>query len=305
MKKVANPATFLFSRDFINLRAFILGITFALMWSSAFTSARIIVDSAPPLSALSIRFIISGLLAVLIGWILGQSLKLNRSQWKATLIFGICQNSIYLGLNFIAMQKVEAAIAAIIASTMPLIVAFLGWSLFRDKLTLISILGLTLGFLGVYLIINNRIENMDNLLGIALCVIGAISLAIATLFLKNTTSGGNLWIIIGYQMIIGSLALIPFAILFEDTNITWSSSLIIAFFYTTLIPGLLATWIWFILVSEVGAIRGASFHFLNPFFGVLIAYIILGENITTSDYIGVIIISVGIITVQFSRNVES
>ena len=109
-------------------------------------------------------------------------------------------------------------------------------------------------------------------------MIGAISLAIATLFLKNATSGGNLWIIIGYQMIIGSLALIPFAILFEDTNITWSSSLIIAFFYTTLIPGLLATWIWFILVSEVGAIRGASFHFLNPFFGVLIAYIILGER---------------------------
>jgi drug/metabolite transporter (DMT)-like permease len=203
------------------------------------------------------------------------------------------------------MQKVEAAIAAIIASTMPLIVAFLGWSLFRDKLTLISVFGLTLGFLGVFLIINNRIEDMDNLLGIVFCMIGAISLAIATLFLRNATSGGNLWIIIGYQMIIGSLALIPFAILFEDINITWSFSLIIAFFYTTLIPGLLATWIWFILVSEVGAIRGASFHFLNPFFGVLIAYIILGENITTSDYIGVIIISIGIIAVQFSRNVES
>ncbi len=274
------------------------------MWSSAFTSAKIIVENAPPLYTLSIRFIISGLIAISIGWMLGQSLRLNTSQWKATLLFGICQNSIYLGLNFVAMQKVEAAIAAVIASTMPLIVAFLGWVLFKEKPKLITILGLVLGMAGVYLIINTRIENIYNLLGILFCAIGAISLAIATLSLRNATSGGNLWIIVGYQMIIGSLALIPFALMFDDINVIWSTPLIIAFFYTTLIPGLLATWIWFIIVSEVGAIKGASFHFLNPFFGVLIAYMILGENITRSDYIGVAIISIGIITVQLSRNVE-
>ena len=286
------------------MRASILGVVFAFMWSSAFTSAKIIVENAPPLYTLSIRFIISGLIAISIGWMLGQSLRLNTSQWKATLLFGICQNSIYLGLNFVAMQKVEAAIAAVIASTMPLIVAFLGWVLFKEKPKLITILGLVLGMAGVYIIIDTRIENIYNLLGILFCAIGAISLAIATLSLRNATSGGNLWIIVGYQMIIGSLALIPFALMFDDINVRWSMPLIIAFFYTTLIPGLLATWIWFIIVSEVGAIKGASFHFLNPFFGVLIAYMILGENITRSDYIGVAIISVGIIIVQLSRNVE-
>jgi drug/metabolite transporter (DMT)-like permease len=275
------------------------------MWSSAFTSARIIVSAAPPLSALSLRFMISGLLAILIGWLLGQSLNLTRSQWKATLIFGVCQNSIYLGLNFIAMQKVEASVAAIIASTMPLIVAFLGWIVFRDKLKPFSIIGLILGFCGVLIIMNTRIQNITDLGAISLCILGSISLAIATLSVKNATSGGNLWIIVGFQMIIGSIALLPFAVLFEEIHIVWSYSFVIAFLYTTLIPGLLATWIWFVLVSKVGAIKGATYHFLNPFFGVLIAYIILRENIGLSDYIGVIVVSVGIIIVQLSRNVKS
>ena len=275
------------------------------MWSSAFTSAKIIVSSAPPLSALSLRFLVSGLLAIGIGWLLGQSLKLTSSQWKATVIFGICQNSIYLGLNFIAVQRIEASVAAIIASTMPLIVAFLGWIIFRDRLKPLAIFGLVLGFIGVLIIMNTRIQNINDLGAISLCVLGAISLAIATLSVKNATSGGNLWIIVGYQMIIGSIALLPFALLLEEINIAWSFKLIIAFFYTTLIPGLLATWVWFVLVSKVGAVKGATYHFLNPFFGVLIAYIILKESIGLSDYIGVIVVSVGIIIVQISKNVKN
>ena len=275
------------------------------MWSSAFTSAKIIVSSAPPLSALSLRFLVSGLLAIGIGWLLGQSLKLTSSQWKATVVFGICQNSIYLGLNFIAVQRIEASVAAIIASTMPLIVAFLGWIIFRDRLKPLAIFGLVLGFIGVLIIMNTRIQNINDLGAISLCVLGAISLAIATLSVKNATSGGNLWIIVGYQMIIGSIALLPFALLLEEINIAWSFKLIIAFFYTTLIPGLLATWVWFVLVSKVGAVKGATYHFLNPFFGVLIAYIILKESIGLSDYIGVIVVSVGIIIVQISRDVKN
>jgi len=53
--------------------------------------------------------------------------------------------------------------------------------------------------------------------------------------------------------------------------------LIVAFIYTTLVPGLLATLIWFLLVGRIGAVRASTFHFLNPFFGVLVAAVLLGE----------------------------
>ena len=203
------------------------------------------------------------------------------------------------------MQKVDASIAAIIASTMPLIVAFLGWSIFRNQLNFKATFGLILGFTGVLVIMTTRIQSISDLGPIILCIIGSISLAIATLSVKNAGSGGNLWIIVGYQMIIGSVVLLPFALFFEKINVIWSPKLLIAFSYTTLIPGLLATWVWFVLVSEVGAIKGATYHFLNPFFGVLIAYIVLNEGVGLYDYIGVIIISLGIMAVQFSQTIKS
>lgn len=80
----------------MDFRAIVMGLTFALMWSSAFTSARIAVAYASPLAMLSLRFLISGLIAVVIARALGQTASLTRKQWTAVILFGICQNAIYL-----------------------------------------------------------------------------------------------------------------------------------------------------------------------------------------------------------------
>ena len=67
-------------------------------------------------------------------------------------------------------------------------------------------------------------------------------------------------------------------------------------------PGIIATYIWFLLVGRIGATKAATFHFLNPFFGVAIAAVLLGESLTILDIIGVAIIMVGILTVQKSKH---
>ncbi len=107
----------------MDLRAILMGLAFAAMWSSAFTSARVIVEYAPPLTALALRFMVSGLIGVAIAWAMGQSVRLSQTQWVGVVVFGVCQNALYLGLNFVAMQTIQASLAAIIASTMPLFVA--------------------------------------------------------------------------------------------------------------------------------------------------------------------------------------
>ena len=117
----------------VDIRAAVMGLAFALMWSSAFTSARIVVAHTPPLGISSLRFLIAGTLAIVIARALGQSWRLTTSQARATVIFGICQNALYLGLFFVAMRRIEASLAAIIASSMPLIVALAGLAIFAPK----------------------------------------------------------------------------------------------------------------------------------------------------------------------------
>ena len=133
----------------MDIRAIIAGLIFAVMWSSAFTSARIIVVDASPLLALSARYLISGLIGVGIALALGQSWRLTPAQWRATIIFGILQNAVYLGLNFVAMQTVQASLAAIIASTMPLLVGFATWAFLGERLRPLGIAGLLAGVVGV------------------------------------------------------------------------------------------------------------------------------------------------------------
>jgi drug/metabolite transporter (DMT)-like permease len=278
-----------------------MGLGFALMWSSAFSSARIIVANAPPLGALSIRFLISGIIGVLIARWLGQTFQLTKAQWKATIIFGIFQNALYLGLNFFAMQTIEASLASIIASSMPLMVAFSGWIIFRDRLSSLGALGLFLGFFGVAVIMGVRIKIGADPFGIVLCLLGAAALTIATLSVRGASAGGSVMMIVGLQMIVGSICLGFVSLVFEDMTVTWGWPFVLAFIYTTLVPGLLATFIWFKLVNRVGAIKAATFHFLNPFFGVVIANIILDEALSSRDFIGVFIITCGILAVQLSK----
>jgi drug/metabolite transporter (DMT)-like permease len=285
----------------MDLRAIFMGLAFALMWSSAFTSARMIVADAPPLTALALRFLVSGLIGVSIAAALGQTARLTPSQWRATIIFGICQNAIYLGFNFVAMQWIEASLAAIVASTMPLLVALGGWLILRERLRPLGYAGLLAGVIGVAIIMGHRMSEGVDLTGLLFCGIGATALAYATLSMRGTSGGGNLLMVVGLQMLVGSSLLAVAALALESWDINWTPRLGLAFAYTTLVPGLLATWLWFLLVARIGAVRAAAFHFLNPFFGVVIASVLLGESLTLWDVGGVVVIAAGILAVQLSR----
>ncbi|MCI5095263.1 MAG: DMT family transporter [Rhodobacteraceae bacterium] len=285
----------------MDLRAIAMGLAFALMWSSAFTSARIIVADASPLFSLAVRFLISGLLGVAIALYLGQTWRLTRSQWRATIIFGVCQNALYLGLNFVAMQTVEASLAAIIASTMPLLVALASWLMLGERLRPLGFAGLIAGIAGVALIMGTRLSSGVDLYGVMLCGIGVLALTFATLALRGATSGGNFMMIVGLQMLVGSAILFVAAPLTETIRVEPSLPLLLAFTYTTLVPGLAATFVWVLLLNRIGAIRAATFHFLNPVFGVAIAAVLLGEKLGPLDIVGVLVVTGGILAVQLAR----
>ena len=285
----------------MDIRSLIMGISFALMWSSAFTSARIAVAYASPLLMLSLRFLISGLLAVLIARLLGQTARLTRKQWIAVVLFGVCQNGIYLGSNFVAMQWIEASLAAIIASLLPLLVALASLIFLRERLSPAAIFGLIAGAVGVFIIMSDRLSGGADPVGVILCFIGVLALTVATMLVRGAIGSGNIIMIVGLQMLVGSAFLFPASLALETWHVTVSWQLIAAFTYTVLVPGLAATLVWFYLVGRIGATRAASFHFLNPFLGVAIASLIVNESLTLRDIIGVAIISIGIVAVQFSR----
>ncbi len=165
-----------------------------------------------------------------------------------------------------------------------------------------GVAGLVAGVIGVAIIMGARFSGGVSVEGLVFCVLGALALAIATLTARSASSGGNVLMIVGLQMFVGAAVLAVAALLTErGLPVHWSPRLVLAFVYTTLVPGLLATWVWFKLVARIGAVRAATYHFLNPFFGVLVAAVLLGETLGLGDIVGVVIIAAGILAVQLSK----
>ncbi|WP_417250170.1 DMT family transporter [Celeribacter sp.] len=285
----------------MDIKSVVMGVTFVLMWSSAFTSARVIVSDAPALASLAVRFYLSGVVGIILARAMGQTWTFTRPQWHGIILFGLCQNTAYLGLYFLAMKSVEASLASVLASSMPLVVALLSVVLLREKLRPMALGGLVLGFIGVMLIMGTRLSAGSDPLGLLMCVVGTVALAIATLTVRSVGAGKNVLMVVGIQSLIGGTALVFISPFVDTYTVNWSSTLVGAMLYTTFVPGLMATWIWFKLVERIGTVKSAAYHFLNPFFGVAIAAALLGEKVGVWDVAGVLTIMIGILAVQLSK----
>ena len=285
----------------MNARLVLTGCVFALLWSSAFTVAVFAIRDAPPLLVLTARFAVSGLIGIAIAFALGQRIALNRQEWTAVVVLGICQNTLYLSACFVAVQWVQASVVVIIASMLPLLVALARWLLFSERTTRLGMVGLIIGVSGVLIMMSDKLIGGANPMGVVASLVGVTALAAATLLVGSTLMGSkNMLMIVGLQMLVGAITLLPVSATFETWTVNWTWSLAGAFVYLVLIAGLLATAIWFWMVSAIGPTRAATFHFLNPFFGVAIAAIFLGDPLPASMVIGVITIMVGILAVQLS-----
>ena len=89
--------------------------------------------------------------------------------------------------------------AAIIASMMPLLVAFFGWLFQGEKLRPIAVAGLVAGVLGVGLIMGVRLQHGLDIPGLVLCLIGVVALTLATLAARGAGGSRNMMMIVGLR----------------------------------------------------------------------------------------------------------
>ena len=280
----------------------LMGLAFAAMWSSAFTAAKFVVADAPPFTALTGRFALAGLLACALAAAMGQDARLTRKQWVLVAVFGLCQNSLYLGLFFLAMTRIEGGLAAIIASMLPLFVAAGSWAFLGDRPGRLGLAGLALGFAGVALIMGARIGGGADPVFVGVAVLGTVALSVATLVMRGASPGRNVLMVVGLQMLVGSLGLLPVAAIFEDpADVNFTLPMLLGVGYSIFVSGIVATLVWFLLVRRIGPTNAAAFHFLNPCLGVGVAALMLGEGLGPRDLLGVGIVTLGILLVQASR----
>lgn len=287
------------------IEAFLLGIGFCVLWSSAFIAGKFSIISAPPLGFLMVRFFFAtALMFLLLRMIGGKSRKpIQMSDvWVGSLL-GLLNNAIYLGLCFVAFKTTDASVVALIASAMPLVTAVLAKPLLGESFTLKKAMGLSFGIFGVWYVLQGRLDFGSGLdsFGIGLAIVATIALALGTITYRKWGAGRDMMTLNMFQMLSSAIILLPFSLLIEDWGVfRFDGYFISTMLYSTFLISIGGLLMWFRLIKLIGASSASSFHFLNPGITMLMAWLILDENIILSDMLGLLPVVIGIILVTWT-----
>ena len=294
------------------LKLWIIIITLSLTVGSSFIAIKIVLDSIPPLFAFSIRFMITGGVLILISYIFdrkSQEIK-KITFWRNALFIGAFLILGGHGLIAYGAQYLSAGIASLLNSTIPLWVVLFMFLIYRNKITNLTKIGLTLGFSGMIILVGPSIGGDQglSLVGIASLLISSLLWALGSIFSSKVSLPQNFLLSAGMVTLIGGLLLIIPSVLTEELNLLPSFSdinfnLLISYlfliFIGTVIP--LAEFYWLLKVSTAAVAN--TFAYMAPIVAVFLGWAILAESVTYLTIIATIVILIGVaLIVRTSEN---
>lgn len=268
---------------------------YCLLWSAAFVAGKVAVTYCPPSMVLSFRFLLAGLLILLIARVRGMPWNLSRRDVAVFAVLGVCNNALYLGLSYLGLRTVSAGLASLIISTNPVLTAVLATLVLGERMTWRKVFGLVLGVAGVAYIVADRISlGTDGGAGVVFTLGALVSMVLGTILYKLLAPQGSLWIGNGVQNTAAGVVLIPFAALADLGAVTLNWQLALAFAFLVLFVSIFAYLIWFHLLNAYGATAASAYHFLMPPLGMLFGWLLLNEHIALTDLAGIVPVVIGI-----------
>ena len=204
-----------------------------VIWGSTYLLNKIAVSEISPLYLASIRFTVAGLLIFLTAKLLGHSLAINKRQLINSIIAGFLFLTYGNGVFVWALKYVDSGFAALEASTQPLIILVLMRLIDGKKIKIMSVIGVLLGVVGIYLLVSQKgitadKESICSIIMIFTCV---VSWSYGSIFVAKAQLPSKYLISTGYQMVSGGLLLLIFSALLGEkwlSPVQWESSTQIA-----------------------------------------------------------------------------
>lgn len=271
-------------------------LLFCLLWSGAYVAAKVALRDLAPLTLLTLRF---GLAALALGLVAlaRRAPWPERALWPRVIGLGLFTNTIYLGMTFHALQHLSAGLAAVIASTNPLLLALLAPFTIGERPSRTTLLGLVLGFCGVVGVMLPRLGGGQDSLGGALLALAAVGALVAgTITFKRLPADSSLLAVTTGQLLAAAVAVLPFALAFEHGDFgPLHPDTLTALLFLALGVSVGGSLIWFWLLANGEATRVSAWYFLTPVLGILLGSLLLGERFGLAETPGLLAVVAGII----------
>lgn len=271
-----------------------------LFWAGNHIAAKAGAGHVPPLSMGSVRWLIgAALLWPFVHMHVRRDWPLMRQHWKIMTLLCVGGGAAFTALQYTALQYTSALNASIFNSFSPVVIAAAGALIYREHLTKQQVAGIATSLIGVMLIVSRgdlailttlTFNVGDLILCITMTIWGVYSAV-----LRDRPKIHPLTFTFALALVAG-IVLLP-GLLWEHLRgstfqPTWLTFFVMA--YVSIFPSILAYICWNKGIEEVGPARGGIFLHLVPIYGVILAIILLGEQLRWFHLMGFVLIIAGV-----------
>lgn len=274
-----------------------------LLWGSAFPFIKIgyrlfeigANDSATQILFAGIRFLLAGVLAILLGTVIEKKLLFPRkNSYTKILKLSMLQTVAQYVFFYIGLAHTTGVRASIVEGTNVFVAIVVASLLFKlEKITPKKLVGSVIGFLGVLLVnlSGNSSGGGNYLLGDLLVFLSTFAYAFSSVLLKEYSKEEDPVVLSGYQFMMGGAIMIFAGLIMGGRLDALTFSGLMVLVYLALVSSV-AYSLWGILMKYNPVSKVAVFGFMNPVFGVILSFFLLEEG----SSLGVIhILSLGLV----------
>lgn len=272
-------------------------LVLSTLWGASYSFIKVGVETIPPVTLITARTFIAGMILVAVIRWRGLSLPRDVATWRRFL-FQACLNSVIpFTLIAWAQQTTDAALATILNSTSPIFAFLLTVLVTRhEAVTGRKLFGVGAGIVGICLIVG--VQALGGLGGESwaqLAIVAAtICYAGAAIFGK-TFKGLDPIMPAAGSMICGAVVLMPASLIAERPwSVAPSTESVLALLALSVFSTALAFVIYFRLVQTLGSVGTTAQAYLRVPIGVAIGVLFLGESLSPTGLTGLVCVIAGV-----------
>ncbi|QDZ88091.1 DMT family transporter [Priestia megaterium] len=270
------------------------------IWGGMYVVVKVVVAIIPPLELVWIRYVIAILALVIIGLIKRQSWRISKRHIHLIVAIGVIGNAISIVTQEYGTMLSSAQMGAIITSSTPAFMVIFARLILKEKLNIKKGISVCLATIGVLLIVGNGHINMSSQLGGISLLMAALTWALMSILIKRVPSNYSPVVVTTYSILVAILVLTPFVYkglaeihISKLTDPTIGGGLL----YLGIISTALAFILWNRGLQLLNASSGGLFFFFQPLVGTLLGWLLLGESIGGTFWIGSFLILSGVLLV--------
>lgn len=292
MKKVLSP----------HLSAILLALLVTFLWSTSFVIIKLGLKQIPPLTFAGLRYSIA-FVCLLPFLFTNKNItivkNLEKRDWIKLILLGILFYAFTQGTQFIGLSLLPAVTVSLWLNFTPLIVAIMAIFLIKEFPTQLQWFGVGLFIIGILTYFYPVSLSEDQSLGLVVMTIGVFANSASAVLGRSVNRKGNInpLVVTVISMGIGSVILLTSGIIVQGfPPISFEN--ILYLLWLAIINTALAFTIWNYTLRTLTAMESSIINGTMLIQIAILAWIFLGEAITTKEISGMLIAAFGAVLVQ-------